>query len=91
MARSHFIFLSVIIKDADNLSNLVKCLQVNKDSLWKLRSARKSRAEGSLVPPTCGDVLPVRAKVGQTLPSFVPFIMLTLSSGTKKGDSSNTS
>lgn len=29
--------------------------------------------------------------VDETLPSFVPFIMLTLSSGTKKGDSSKTS
>lgn len=50
----------------------------------------KTPQRGQQLPWYLTDVLLVGAEGGQTLPSFLPFIMLTPSSDTKKGDSSNT-
>lgn len=75
---------------------------VNKRILIETAQHSKTRADRSPIPPTkyrkdmsgCEDNWRMCClsgqREGQTLPSFVPFIMLTPSSGTKKGDSSNT-
>lgn len=95
MVESNFIFSSVVIKHNNNLLLNV----FSKQGFFKeIAQHYKTKAEGSLMPPTmhCRESMsgcenwPTCCLSGQTLPSFVPSIMLTLLSGTKKGDSSNT-
>lgn len=101
MVICHFIFLSVITKHCCNLQQFRFMPAVNNDSLQKLHSTLKAGRQiadatcktpqrGQQLPWYLRDVLLVGAEGGQTLPSFLPFIMLTPSSDTKKGDSSNT-
>lgn len=92
MVICHFVFLSVITKHRCNLQQFrfAETAQHAKSGQTDHRCHLQNTSERTTAAVISHGCVACRGRGRQTLPSFLPFIMLTPSSDTKKGDSSNT-